>query len=62
MVFIEIGSVVMLTTSHTATTGVLAMLPYTTVTGGYMAAARKCFGQFAISGVEENGGAAFRKW
>lgn len=39
MVFIEVGSVVMLTTSETTTTGVLAVLSYTTVTGGHMAAA-----------------------
>jgi hypothetical protein len=33
MVFIEIGTVVMLTTGHTATTGVLAVLSNTTITG-----------------------------
>lgn len=36
MVFIEIGSVMMLTTGHTTTTGMLAVLAYTTVTGGDM--------------------------
>jgi hypothetical protein len=33
MVFIEIGTVVMLATGHTATTGVLAVLSDTTITG-----------------------------
>jgi len=38
MVFIHVGSVVMLTTSKTTTTWMLAVLSYTTVTGGHMAA------------------------
>jgi hypothetical protein len=33
MILVEIGAVVMLATSHTATTGVLAVLAYTTMTG-----------------------------
>ena len=41
MVFIEIGSVMVLTTGHTTTTGMLAVLAYTTVTGGDMAPAAK---------------------
>ena len=39
MVFIEIGSVMMLTTCHTATTWMLAVLAYTTMTSGNMAPA-----------------------
>jgi hypothetical protein len=41
VVLVEIGSVVMLTTGHTTTTGVFSMLSNTTVTGGHMAAAVK---------------------
>lgn len=41
MVFIHIRSVVMLTTSKTSTTGMLAVLAYTTVSGGDMAATRR---------------------
>jgi hypothetical protein len=33
MVFIQVGSVVVLTTGHTTTTGMLAVLSDTTVTG-----------------------------
>jgi hypothetical protein len=36
MVFIDIGSVMMLSTSHTTTTWMLAVLSYTTVTGRNM--------------------------
>jgi hypothetical protein len=39
MVSIHVRSVVMLTTGKTTTTGMLAVLAYTTVTGGHMAAA-----------------------
>jgi hypothetical protein len=39
MVLVEIGAVVMLATSHTATTRVLAVLAYTTMTGRDVAAA-----------------------
>jgi hypothetical protein len=39
MVFVEIGAVVVLTTGHTTTTWVLAVLSYTSVTGGDMTAA-----------------------
>lgn len=39
MVFVEIGSVVVLTTGHTAATGMLAVLSYTSVSGRHMAAA-----------------------
>jgi hypothetical protein len=39
MVSVEIRSVVMLTTGHTTTTGMLSVLSYTTVTGGDMPAA-----------------------
>jgi len=38
MVLIHIGSVVMLSTSKTTTTGMLAVLSYTTVTGGNVSA------------------------
>ncbi len=38
VVFVEIRSVVMLTTSHTTTTGMLAVLADTAVAGGYVAA------------------------
>ena len=41
VVFVEVGPVVVLATSHTATTGVLAVLPNATITGGNVAAARK---------------------
>jgi hypothetical protein len=39
MVLVEVGAVVVLTTSHATTTWMLAVLSYTTVTGGHMAAA-----------------------
>lgn len=39
MVFVEVRSVMMLTTSKTSTTWMLAVLPYTTVTSRHMAAA-----------------------
>lgn len=39
VVFIHVGSVVMLTTSKTTTSWVLAVLSYTTMTGGNVAAA-----------------------
>jgi ABC-type branched-subunit amino acid transport system ATPase component len=39
MVFIQVRPVVMLTTSHTTTTGMLAVLSHTTVTGGDVTAA-----------------------
>ena len=39
VVLVEVGTVVVLTTGHTTTTGVLAVLADTTVTGGYMTAA-----------------------
>jgi hypothetical protein len=38
MVLVDIRPVVVLTTSHTTTTGVLAVLAYTTVAGGDVAA------------------------
>jgi hypothetical protein len=38
---VNVGTVVVLTTGHTATTGRLAVLADTTVTGGHMAAAVK---------------------
>jgi hypothetical protein len=41
MVLVHVGSVVMLTTSKTSTTGMLAVLAYTTVTGRDMTAAVK---------------------
>lgn len=39
VVLVDVGAVVVLTTGHTATTGALAVLSDTTVTGGHMAAA-----------------------
>lgn len=39
MVLIQIGTVVMLTTSETSTTGMLAVLSYTTLSGGNVTAA-----------------------
>jgi hypothetical protein len=39
MVLIHVGSVVMLSTSKTSSTGMLAVLSYTTVTGGNVSAA-----------------------
>jgi hypothetical protein len=41
MVLVHVGSVVMLTTSKTTTTWMLAVLSYTTVTGGNVSAAVK---------------------
>lgn len=41
MVLVEIGPVVVLTTGHTATTGMLAVLANTTVTSGNMTAAKR---------------------
>ena len=40
VVLVEVSAVVVLTTGHTTTTGVLAVLSDTTVTGGHMTAAR----------------------
>ena len=42
MILVEIGSVVVLTTGHTATTGMLAVLSNATVTGRNMTAALSC--------------------
>ena len=39
MVFVEIRAVVVRTTGHTATTGMLAVLAYTSMSGGHMATA-----------------------
>lgn len=39
VVLVDVGPVVVLTTGHTTTTGALAVLADTTVTGGHMAAA-----------------------
>jgi hypothetical protein len=41
MVLVHVGTVVVLTTSKTTTTWMLAMLSYTSFTGGDMAAAMK---------------------
>lgn len=41
MVFIHVGTVVVLTTSETTSTGMLAVLSYTSLTGGDMTAAMK---------------------
>lgn len=41
VVLVEVGAVVVLTTGHTTTTGMLTVLSDTTVTGGNMTAARK---------------------
>lgn len=38
VILVEIGSVVVLTTGHTSTAGMLAMLAYTTMASGYVAA------------------------
>lgn len=38
MVLVQIGSMMMLATSHTAATGMLSVLPYTTMTGRYVSA------------------------
>lgn len=40
MVLVQVGAVVVLTTGHTATTGMLAVLANTTVTGRHMTAAK----------------------
>lgn len=40
MIFVEVGSVVMLTTGETTTTRMLSVLSYTTLTSGHMAAAK----------------------
>lgn len=41
MVFVHVGTVVVLTTSETTTTWMLAVLSYTSLTGGDMTAAMK---------------------
>ncbi len=41
VVLVEVGAMVVLTTGHTTTTGMLTVLSDTTVTGGNMTAARK---------------------
>ena len=41
MVLVNVGAVVVLTTGHTATTGVLAVLANTTVSGRHMATAKQ---------------------
>lgn len=41
VIFVEVGSVMMLTTGETSTTRVLSVLSYTTVTGGHMTAAEE---------------------
>jgi hypothetical protein len=41
MVFVEIGSVMVLSTSHTTSTGMLTVLADTTVAGGDVAAAAR---------------------
>ena len=41
VVLVQVGAVVVLTTGHTATTGALAVLADTTVTGGHMATAMR---------------------
>lgn len=55
MVLVEIGSVMMLTTGHTATTGMLAMLAYSSMTGGDVPAAERrrnmsAFERMAVEG------------
>lgn len=42
MVLVHVGTVVVLTTSKTATTGVLAVLSYTTATSGDVSTAVMC--------------------
>lgn len=42
VVLVDVGTVVVLTTGHTTTTGGLAVLADTTVTGGNVAAAVRC--------------------
>lgn len=41
MVFVHVGTVVVLSTSETTTTRILAVLSYTSLTGGDMTAAMK---------------------
>lgn len=41
VVLVNVGAVVVLTTGHTATTGVLAVLANTTVSGRHMATAKR---------------------
>ena len=45
MILIEVGAVVVLTTGHTTTTGVLSMLSDTALTGGNMSAVLSCLGK-----------------
>lgn len=61
MVLVEIGSVVMLTTSHTATSWMLAVLSNATVTGGNMAAAREKKQMVSILMASFDDGMSFRK-
>lgn len=48
MVLVHVGSVVVLTTSKTTTTGMLAVLSYTTVTGGNVSAAVKQLSAYSL--------------
>lgn len=41
VVLVQVGAMVVLTTGHTTTTGILAVLADTTITGGHMAAAER---------------------
>lgn len=54
MVLVQVGTVVVLTTGHTTTTGMLASLADTTVTGGDVTAA----GRRMSAGARERGGCA----
>jgi len=53
MVFVDICPVVVLSTCHTATTGMLAMLAYTAVAGGYVAATVKLRVRSVFSAIGE---------
>jgi len=51
MVLVEIGAVMVLTTSHTTTTGMFSVLPDTTVSGTYVTAVLSGFRQSGRHGV-----------
>lgn len=61
MVFIEIGSVMVLSTGHTTSTGMLAMLAYTTVTSGHMATAGSGWKTLARRNVQRSSWGASRE-
>ena len=56
MIFVEVCPVMVLSTCHTTTTGMLAVLAYTSMTGGDMAAAIRRVSSFTSVAVIESRG------